>query len=62
MCLRLNLSTTATLGIDESDRCREVAVVVSSKQELMYVLLLSSKKSGRCEEVAVSGGVTVRLK
>ena len=62
MCLRLNLSTTATLGIDESGRCREVAIVVSYKQESMYVLLLSSKKSGRCEEVAVSGGVTVLLK
>ena len=48
------------LGIDESGRCREVAVVVSYKQESMYVL--SSKKSGRCEEVAVSGSVTVLLK
>ena len=45
----------ATLGTDESDRCREEAVVVSYKQE-------SSKKSGRCEEVAVSGSVTVLLK
>ena len=62
-CLRLNLSTTATLGIDESGHCREVAVVVSKvsyKQESMYVL--SSKKSGRCGEVAVSRGVTVLLK
>ena len=50
----------ATLGTDESGRCREVAVVVSYKQESMYVL--SSKKSGRCEVVAVSGGVTVLLK
>ena len=33
------------LGIDESGRCREVAVVVSYKQESMYAL--SSKKSGR---------------
>ena len=53
----------ATLGTDESGRCREVAVVVSKvsyKQESMYVL--SSKKSGRCGEVAVSRGVTVLLK
>ena len=48
------------LGIDESGRCREVAVVVSYKQESMYAL--SSKKSGRCGEVAVSRGVTVLLK
>ena len=50
----------ATLGIDESGRCREVAVVVSYKQESMYVL--SIKKSGHCGEVAVSGGVTLLLK
>ena len=50
----------ATVGTDESGRCREVAVVVSYKQESMYVL--SSKKSGRCGEVAVSRGVTVLLK
>ena len=48
------------LGIDESGRCREVAVAVSFKQESMYVL--STKKSGRCGEVAVSGGVTILLK
>ena len=50
----------AHLGIDESGRCREVALVVSYKQESMYVL--SSQKSGRCGEVAVSRGVTVLLK
>ena len=50
----------ATLGTDESGRCREVAFLVSYKQASMYVL--SSKKSGRCEVVAVSGGVTVLLK
>ena len=33
MCVQLNLSTTATLGTEESGLCREVAVVERLKQE-----------------------------
>ena len=37
-----------------------VAVVERFKQELMYGLSAGTKKSGRCGEVAVSGGSTVK--
>ena len=47
----MNLSTTATLGIEESGCCREVAIVERFKQESMYGL--SAIKSGRCREVAI---------
>ena len=40
-------------------RCRKVAVVERFKQEVMYGLSAGTKKSGRCREVAVSGGSTV---
>ena len=43
-------------------RCTEVAVVERFKQELMYGLSAGTKKSGRCGEVAVSGGSTVLKK
>ena len=33
MYVQLNLSTTATLGTEESGHCREVAVVERLKQE-----------------------------
>ena len=36
-----------------------VAVVERFKQELMYGLSAGARKSGRCREVAVSGGSTV---
>ena len=38
-----------------------VAVVERFKQEVMYGLSAGTKKSGRCGEVAVSGGSTVYL-
>jgi len=47
----LKLSTTATLGTEESGCCREVAAVERFKQESMYGL--SAQKSGHCREVAV---------
>ena len=37
-----------------------VAVVERFKLELMYGLSVGTKKSGRCREVAVSGGSTVQ--
>ena len=46
-----NLSTMATLGTEESGRCREATVVNRFKQESMYGL--SAQKSGSCREVAV---------
>ena len=49
--IQLSLSTTATLGTEESGRCREVAAVERFKQESMYNL--SAKKSGCCREMAV---------
>ena len=58
MYVQLNLSTTATLGTEESGHCREVAVVERLKQEWIYGRL-SAKKNGRCGEVAVSGGLNV---
>ena len=36
-----------------------VAVVERFKQELLYGLSAGTKKSGRCREVAVKGGLTV---
>ena len=36
-----------------------MAVVERFRQELMYGLSTGTKKSGRCREVAVSGGSTV---
>ena len=38
---------------------KKVAVVERLKQEVMYGLSARTKKSGRCREVAVSGGSTV---
>ena len=38
---------------------REVAVVERFKEESMYGLSAGIKKSGRCREVAVTGGSTV---
>ena len=38
-----------------------VAVVERFKQESMYGLFTGTEKSGRCGEVAVSGGSTVLL-
>ena len=49
----MNLSTTAILGTEDIGRRRAVRL----KQESMYGL--SVKKSGRCREVAISGGSTV---
>ena len=57
MFMQLNLSTTATLGTEKNDRRREVAVVEKFKQESLYCL--SATESGRCREMAVSGGSTV---
>ena len=57
MFIQLNLSATATLGTEKNDRRREVAVVEKFKQEPLY--WLSATKSGRCREMAVSGGSTV---
>ena len=42
--LQLNLSTTATLAIEESGHCKEVAIVERLKQEGMYGL---SARQGR---------------
>ena len=58
----MNISTTATLRIEERGHCKEVARVVERlKQESMYGLFCPQgrKKNGRCREVAVSGGSTV---
>ena len=38
----------------------EVAVVERFKQELMYGLSVGTKTSGRCREVAISRGSTVK--
>ena len=57
MLIQLNLSTTATLRTETNDRRREVPVVETFKQESLYWLY--AKKSGRCGEMAVSGGSTV---
>ena len=47
--IQLSLSTTATLGTEESGRCREVAAVERFKQESMYGM--SAKQSGPCRKV-----------
>ena len=44
--MQFNLYTTATLGIEESGRCKNF-------------LSAGTKKSGRCREAAVTGGSTV---
>ena len=56
--IQLNLSTTATLETEESGHCREVL----NKRQFMDFLCASTKKSGRCREVGVSGGSTVSNK
>ena len=48
----------ATMGKEESHRCREVAIVERFKQESVYDL--SAQKNGHCRDVAVSGVSTVR--
>ena len=53
--IQLNLSTTATMGAEESGRCREVL----DKSQCMNFSYAGTKKSGRCREVGVSGGSTV---
>ena len=61
--IQLNLSTTATLGTRESDRCRKVANVERFKRESMF--WLSAIKSGHCREVAevgICGGSTVMIR
>ena len=55
--MQLNLSTTTTLGTEESGRCKKVAVVERFKQESMYGM--PAKKSVRCRDVAVSTGLIV---
>ena len=57
--IQLNLSTTATLWIEESGHCKEVAVVgVENMSECMDWPL---KIGGRCGEVAFSGSSKVLL-
>ena len=53
--IQLNLSTTATMGTEESDRCKEVL----SNSQCMDFLSAGTKKSGCYREVAVSRGSTV---
>ena len=52
--LQLNLSTTATLGTEESGRCREDGTRVD-----VCTVRQKKKENGRCRKVAVSGGLTV---
>ena len=47
----------ATMGTEEIDRCREMAIVERFKQESVYDL--SAQKNGHCRDVAVSGVSTV---
>ena len=47
-----SLSTMATLGTEESGRCR----VVLNKSQCVDFLFAGMKKSGRCREVAAGGG------
>ena len=51
----LNLCSTATLGTEESGRCREVL----NKSQCMDLLSAGTKKSGRHRKVAVGGGSTI---
>ena len=44
LVLQLNLSTTATLRIRESDHYKEMAIVEMFKQEFMYGLIVSWDK------------------
>ena len=59
--IQLNLSTTATLGTEESSHCKKVAVVEEAlnKSQCMNFLLSIGTKKGCCREVAISGGLTV---
>ena len=53
--MQSNLHTTATLGTEESGRRKEVFTRI-----IVWIFLSAgTKKSGRCGEVAVSGGWTV---
>ena len=47
----------ATMGTEESHRCKEVAIVERFKHESVYDL--SAQKNGHCRDVAVSGVSTV---
>ena len=55
--VQLNLSTTATLGTEESGRCREVL----NKSQCMNFLSAGAKNCGRCREVDASGGFDLIL-
>jgi len=55
--VKLNLSTTATFGTEETSYCREF----NSKSQCMDFLSAGTKKGGRCREMAVSGSSTVLL-
>ena len=57
--VQLNLSIKATSGTEESGRYREVAVVQRFKKQSKYEM--SAQKSGRCGEVAITGGSSVRM-
>jgi len=58
--VQLNLSTKFTLGRQESGRCsRRGGVVETLKQESMFGLF--AKQNGCCSDVAVIGGLTVKL-
>ena len=52
----------ATLGTEESGRCKEVAVVerfFKNNSQCMDLLSAGTKKSGHCREVAISSRSTV---
>ena len=55
--VQLNLSTKATLGREESVRYGEVAIVQRFKKGSKYEMF--AQKSGRCGEVAITGGSAV---
>ena len=55
--VQLNLSTTATLGTEESGRCREVL----NKSQCMDFLSAWTKNCGRCREVDARGGFDLIL-
>ena len=57
--IQLNLSTTATLGTEASGHCREV---LNKRQCMDFFCQKGPKESGRCREVADSGGSTVSNK
>ena len=54
--LQLNLSSTATLGTEESGHCREV---LNESQFMDFFVHRDKKMSGRCTELVVSGGWTL---